>query len=88
MSGGTVAADGSALQWFVDLAVTLVLAIGGGVLKAIRDDHRDLRADHENLAKALPETYARRDDVKEGFADLKRQHAEISAKLDRLIERQ
>lgn len=88
MSGGTVAADASGLQWVLDLLIGIVLTVGGGIVKAIRDDHRDLRADHENLAKALPETYARRDDVKEGFADLKRQHAEISAKLDRLIERQ
>lgn len=87
MSGEAVTAEGGALQWVLNLLVGLALAIGGGVVKAIRADQRDLRRAHDTLVETLPSTYARRDDVKDGFADLKRQHAEINAKLDRLIER-
>jgi hypothetical protein len=71
----------------LDLVLGAILTIGGGVVKAIRADQRELRAAHDQLVHTLPDTYARRDDVKDGFAELKRQHAEISAKLDRLIER-
>lgn len=87
MPGGAVAGDSNAVQWILDLVAALVLMMGGGIVKAIRDDGQGLRKDHDELVRSLPETYARRDDVRDGFARIEKQQAEMNAKLDRLIER-
>lgn len=62
-----------------------VLTIFGWIVAAIRKDHRDLREDHDELTRRLPETYARRDDVKDALSDIKEQHRLINSKLDRLL---
>lgn len=75
------------VQYGLDAVVAVVLAIGGGIVQALRSDHRDLELAHETLANSLPNTYARRDDVKAAFEDLKVQHREMNQKLDRLLAR-
>lgn len=80
-------ADGGAVQWGVEGLLTLAVAIGGGIVKAIRDDHKDLRKEHDSLAGEIPRTYARRDDVSSAFQDLKDETRRMNEKLDRLIER-
>lgn len=75
------------VQYGLDGLVALVLTIGGSVVKGLRSDHRDLQQDVDKLIADLPNIYARRDDVRDGFERMDRQHREISAKLDRLIER-
>jgi hypothetical protein len=77
----------SVVHWIFSGLQAVVLFLGGFVLKGFRDDHNALTARHEALALSLPETYARRDDMKEGFAELRRQQEQMNAKLDRLLER-
>ena len=72
-----------------------LLTVGGWFLKLIRDDHKELKEDHgklrddfSDLSNAMPNTYARRDDVKDALMELRQQHQRIDAKLDRLLSRQ
>lgn len=80
-----VGLDGA--QTWVDVVGGAAVAIIGFIMNGIRADHRDLRKDHTELADSLPSTYARRDDVKAAFEDLKTAHREMNAKLDRLLMR-
>lgn len=75
------------VQWIIDFLGGLVLMLGGAVVKALWSRQDKLAEAQDELKESLPSTYARRDDVKDGFAALERQHAVMNAKLDRLIER-
>lgn len=103
-------------QIAVDGILAALLALAGGVIKALRGDQVALRNDHDELREYIdqqvqgisgrvnstlgdmPNVYARRDDVKDGFARMEAQHKaltdrmdaqnkDVMAKLDRLIER-
>lgn len=89
MPGGAEVTESGAsiLQWLLDATLGVVMLLGGFVLKSFRADHQALVKRHNDLEHSIPETYARRDDVKDGFAEMRAQHAEIARKLDRLIER-
>lgn len=69
------------LQGFVDGLIALILALGGFIVrnqqKAI--DHQTDR--HDALVKALPDTYARRDDVKDALLDMKAALIRIEARI-------
>lgn len=80
-----ISLDGA--QTWVDVITGAVLTIGGGIVAALRADHRELRRDHSELVDSLPSTYARRDDVKDALTEMKQAHKEMNAKLDRLLER-
>ena len=52
------------IQGVMDGAGALLLALGGFVLNGLKSEQTEQRVRHERLAVSLPETYARRDDVK------------------------
>lgn len=70
------------VQGFLDGLVALVLALGGFILKNQQKaiDHQADR--HDALVKALPDTYARRDDVKDAMARVEAMLNRIEAKVD------
>lgn len=47
--------------------LTILVAAGGFIIKGQAEAIKDLQAD----LKAIPEVYARRDDVKDGFKEIK-----------------
>ncbi len=51
-------------------------------MQVVRGDHNELKRSHETLKDELPRTYARREDVKDGFDRMERQLARIFEKLD------
>lgn len=55
------------------------LALGGFVLKSFHERFND----HDDQFKELPHTYARRDDVKERFQEIREVLTRIEEKLDR-----
>ena len=66
--------------------INIVFALGGGlggwILTTLWKEIKDAREDHSALAAKLPETYARRDDVREGFQNINSTLLRIEGKLD------
>lgn len=62
---------GANLQLGFDVVVGLFSPIAMYVLKGLKDDTKAVSDKHDALAKAIPDTYARRDDVKDGFTEVK-----------------
>ncbi len=58
-------------QGFIDGAAALVMALGGLILKGLKDEQTEQRERHNDLARTLPDTYARRDDLKAAVEDVK-----------------
>lgn len=72
----------TAFNW----AGAALLAAAGWVMKALHAEVKEARKDHADLVRALPETYARRDDVKEGFQEVRDTLKRIEDKLDRKVD--
>lgn len=70
-----------------NIAFAIGGALGGWVLKTLHAEIKDARNDHADLAKTLPETYARRDDVKDGFKSINEALGRIESKLDGKADR-
>ena len=68
------------LQGVMDGAGALLLALGGFILTGLKSEQTEQRARYERLADSLPETYARRDDMR-ALAD------ELKASLHRIEDR-
>lgn len=62
-------------------------AIGGWLLRIVWDAMQQLRHDLQVLEKGLPETYARRDDVRDFTDRIDQRFDRIEEKLDRLAEK-
>lgn len=73
----------AAIDWqsAFNLAAGLVGGLGAVVLASVRDELKKLRSDHDALLRSLPETYARRDDVRDGFARIEAALARIEQSL-------
>lgn len=69
-------------QIIVDVIFTLGGGLGGWILTTLWKEIKDARRDHSDLARSLPDTYARRDDVKDGFKDINAFLNRIEAKID------
>lgn len=69
-------------QGFVDALVALALALGGFVLKGLRDEQTALTRKHDALVDTLPNVYARRDDVRADLDDIKTIMRRIEDKID------
>ena len=63
-----------------------LLAIAGWVMKALHAEIKDARREHAELARSLPETYARRDDVKDAIGRVEDTLKRIEDKLDRKVD--
>jgi len=61
----------------------LVLLLGGTLMKLLHSNVKQL----EDKVDALPNIYARRDDVKDGFSDMKQTLLRIESKLDMKADR-
>jgi len=59
-------------QTLFDVVMTLGSGLGGWVLGTMWKEIKDARREHSELLKALPETYARRDDVAEAISRIER----------------
>jgi hypothetical protein len=72
--------------------INIVFALGGGlggwILTTLWKEIKDARKDHSELRDALPNTYARRDDVKDGFRDINAVLNRIEGKLDGKADRE
>jgi hypothetical protein len=79
--------DPGAWELLFKIAVALVGALGAAILKATWDEIRSVRNEHTTLAASLPETYARRDDVKGGFSRIEGTLSRIEDKLDRKMDK-
>jgi hypothetical protein len=82
-----VAAEAESLHWVVDGLGGIIMAVVSWVMKGVRDDHKDLADKHEALAAAIPETYARRDDMKDTMLRVEAMFTRIEAKLDRKADK-
>ena len=80
-------ADGGVVQWGLDAVVGIALTVGGGIVNAIRTDHKELEAKHDRLENNIPATYARRDDVKDTMDRVEAMFTRIEAKLDRKVDK-
>lgn len=83
-------------QTFINIAIGLIGALGGWVLKSIRESIRDLQDTHKELTKADNEladkvqkievlvagTYVKRDDLEKLSSALLNKLDKIEAKLD------
>ncbi len=74
-------AEPGGLQWGLDALFSALMGLGGLVVTGIRSDHKDLAEKHDSLVNSLPQTYARRDDVKDGFNELKQSLRRIEDRL-------
>lgn len=69
-------------QVILNIIFTIGGGLGGWILTTLWKEIKDARQDHANLIRDLPETYARRDDVKDGFRDINAMLNRIEAKID------
>jgi hypothetical protein len=69
-------------QVIIDVIFTLGGGLGGWILTTMWRELKDARRDHADLVDKLPDTYARRDDVKDGFRDINAVLNRIEGKLD------
>ena len=67
-------------QTLCDVVMTLGSGLGGWVLGTMWKEIKDARREHSELLKALPETYARRDDVADAIS-------RIESALDKAVTR-
>jgi hypothetical protein len=77
----------SAWELLFKIAVGLVGALGATILKTTWDEIRSIRDDQASLRQSLPGTYARRDDVRDGFNTITATLSRIEDKLDRKVDR-
>ena len=75
------------VQIGVDAVGALIFGVGAWALNVVRSDTKDLRSAVDALLHGLPETYARRDDVKDGMARVETKQNTIDAKIDKLLQR-
>ncbi len=75
------------LQSVLDVVVALAGALGAWILKVVWTEIKDAREDHEKLVRGLPETYARRDDVREAMQRVEALFSRIDAKLDQKADK-
>ncbi len=68
-------------------ALSLISALMGWILKELWSAVSTLRADLTELAKSLPDTYARKDDTRDMFRDLLEALRRIEDKLDRKADK-
>lgn len=81
----TAPANGDAiLDWqaIANVAGAVIAAIGTWVLNSLHIEIRETRDELALLVRELPETYARRDDLRELMSDLKASLIRIEGKLD------
>jgi predicted outer membrane lipoprotein len=64
----------------------MFLAAAGWMLKALHAEIKEARQEHAALARELPSTYARRDDVRDGFSEVRDTLKRIEDKLDRKVD--
>lgn len=75
-------AGGPDWQTAFDWAMAGLAGLLGWLLKAVHSEIKDARREHADLVQKLPEVYARRDDVKDGFAGIRADLQRIFDKLD------
>jgi hypothetical protein len=63
-----------------------LLVIAGWVMKVLHAEIKEARREHAVLIEKLPETYARRDDVKEAIGRVEDALKRIEDKLDRKVD--
>ena len=56
-------------------------------MRILWDSHRDVKMGVDNLMQSLPDTYARRDDVRDIKNDVKELRDAIFLKLDKIEEK-
>lgn len=65
------------LQVGFDAFLSIVSGFGLYVMNGMRQDHRELSSRQDELAKSLPDTYARRDDVRAALQSLEAVQASL-----------
>lgn len=71
----------SLLQTVVNGGFAAIMALGGMIVRNLQNDHKELERKHDELVDKLPGTYARRDDVKATFDEVKQSLRRIEDRL-------
>lgn len=80
-STGDDVSEISGLQWVADGLGAIALLLGGATLKDVKDAQTRIEAKHDTLASSVPNTYARRDDLKTAVDDVKTSLRRIEDRL-------
>lgn len=75
------------LQSAFNIALSMVGALGGWWMRVLWETQTKLREDLAALERGLPQTYARRDDMRDLTKAIFERFDTVEAKIDRLHER-